>query len=138
MSAVLQPTHHIYSSLAHPRRARLVHLDGVSCILTGFTDLTVCTLQDTAAAQTAGMGSGLLVASNTTNCSAGFAGSLYNPPSTNDVRAWAAAWMWRMTPTRTSYLTDASTFLSAWYLETQVPLLAALYRIFWQAAVHSA
>lgn len=78
--------------------------------------------QDSAAAETAGVGAGTLVAA--TNCSAGFAGALYTPPSINDVRAWAAAWMFKLKPTRTVYLNQASDFLSAWYLETQVRPLA--------------
>ena len=63
---------------------------------------------------------GSLANSTAAKCTAGFAGSLYAPASLNDVRAWAAAWMYRMLPTRTSYLMDASTFLSAWYTETNV------------------
>ena len=71
--------------------------------------------------QSAGDGTGVLVASK--NCTAGFAGALYAPPSNNDVRAWAAAWLWRMSPTTSKYRIDASTFLSAWYQETGVRLI---------------
>ena len=75
-------------------------------------------MQATEAHQSASNGVGTLVAS--TDCTAGFNGAQYAPFSTNDVRAWAATWMYRMDTSTMRYLNDAKTFLNSWLLEAQV------------------
>ena len=77
--------------------------------------------------QSAGNGAGTLVAA--TDCTRGFAGSLYAPFSTNDARAWAAAWMFKMDTSSTRYFNEAKEFLDAWLLEVQVSWLHLGFRI---------
>ena len=57
------------------------------------------------------------------DCTQGFAGKLYAPFSTNDVRAWAAAWMYRMDTSKVRYYDESKEFLDAWLLEVQVGVL---------------
>ena len=84
------------------------------------SDLT-SSVQASEAHQSAGNGAGTLVAA--TDCTRGFAGGLYAPFSTNDARAWAAAWMYKMDTSSTRYFNEAKEFLDAWLLEVQVSWL---------------